>query len=135
MLLIFLVALSLVLFGGFLLVTALEKGRGRVGEPMRAKLDKKTARVAFIISHVDWSAFIKHLIRASIERIAHDIAHTSLLVIRFLERLLTRLVRALRERRAGIVVTKAPKKGLSLGETLRKFRKLKTSKREAKVEG
>lgn len=135
MLLIILVALSLTLFGGFLLLTAFETGRGRVGGSVRTRLDKHAARVAFIISHVDWSAFVKHLIRASAERIAHDVAHTSLLVIRFLERMLTRLVRALRERRAGIVVTPVPKKGLNLRETLQKFRKLKKHKIEAKNEG
>ncbi|MBP7741063.1 MAG: hypothetical protein KA104_00025 [Candidatus Pacebacteria bacterium] len=135
MLLIILVALSLTLFGGFLLLTAFETGRGRVGGSVRTRFDKHAARVAFIISHVDWSAFVKHLIRASAERIAHDVAHTSLLVIRFLERMLTRLVRALRERRAGIVVTPVPKKGLNLRETLQKFRKLKKHKIEAKNEG
>ncbi len=135
MVLLILVSLSLTLFGGFLLVTAFESGRGRVAGETRKKLDKYAARAWFIISHVDWSAFVKHLIRVSAERVAHDIAHTSLLIIRFLERLLTRAVRALRERRAGIAVSqKAPKTSLKLKEMLQKFRKSKKSKIEAKEE-
>ncbi len=95
-----LIAVSLLLFGGFLLLTAVEKKRGlRVAGKIRNHLDARTSRTLFIVSHVDWSAFIKHLVVSVTERAAHDIAHAVLSVVRTLERLLTRAVKSLRERR------------------------------------
>lgn len=100
MLYLILIAIALVLFGAFLLLTALERSRGfRILGTIRKRLDARVSRIAFVLSHVDWSAFIKHLVTSVLERIAHDSAHTVLLVVRFIERLLTRAVRYLRERR------------------------------------
>jgi hypothetical protein len=65
----------------------------------RYELDRKAARVFFIIRHVDWGAFVNDLLRSSTERLLHDIAHGSLIVVRALERALTRTVRTLRARR------------------------------------
>ncbi|MBU1292499.1 hypothetical protein KJ819_00340 [Patescibacteria group bacterium] len=94
------IGISLTLFGGFLLLTVFEKSRGlRVAGRVRNYLDARTSRTLFIVSHVDWSAFIKHLVVSGTERVAHDVAHAVLSVVRTIERLLTRAVKKLRERR------------------------------------
>lgn len=91
---------SLVLFIGFLVLTAFEKKRGlRVAGMLRNKLDVRTSRAAFVVSHVDWGAFLKHLLGTVLERVLHDVAHVVLRIVRTMERLLTRTVKALRERR------------------------------------
>lgn len=93
---------SLVLFIGFLGLTRLEARRGaRFLAPARAKLDRKASSVSFIAEHVDFPGFIRDTLRALVARVAHDIAHGSLIAVRFVERLLTRAVRALRERGHG----------------------------------
>lgn len=126
MLFIILVSLSCTLFGGFLLLTAVESRRqARVFPTMRAVLDKRVSRISFIISHVDWSAFAKHLVRTNTEKFLHDVAHGSLIVVRFVERTLTGVVRAMRERRSGLlVVSTNSRQHTSLRETLRGFRKV-----------
>ncbi len=94
---------AILLFLGFIILVAAEGKRGiRFLEDNRARLDTQVARALFVASHIDWSAFTKHLIREGAERAAHDAAHAILVLVRFLERMLTRAVRALRERRSGI---------------------------------
>lgn len=96
---------ALVLFFGFLLLTGVEKKRGtRFFSRSRAKLDAKVARVDEALRHVDFSAFVWHLAKDIVGRIVHDIAHVSLIVVRSLERLLTRIVRYMR----GKVVAQTP---------------------------
>ena len=95
-----LIGLSLALFGGFLVLVSFERSRGlRVAGEVRNKLDKKVARATFIAQHVDWGAFLRHLVGSAAERTAHDIAHSILRFVRTTERLLTRFVKYLRERR------------------------------------
>ncbi len=95
-----LIGISLILFGGFLVLTAFEQGRGlRVAGKLRNRLDAKVARLLFIIAHVDWPAFTRHLVGSTLARIAHDVTHATLVFVRSLERLLTQTVRQLRERR------------------------------------
>ncbi|MES2931716.1 MAG: hypothetical protein V4682_03410 [Patescibacteria group bacterium] len=104
MLYLILIGLSLILFGGFIALTAFERRRGlRVAGIYRNKLDAKVSRAAFIATHVDWGAFTKHLLGTVLERVLHDVAHFVLRIVRTTERLLTRTVKALRERR-GITV-------------------------------
>lgn len=104
MLYLILIATSLVLFGGFIMLTAFERKRGlRVAGVYRNKLDAKVSRAAFIATHVDWGAFTRHLLGTVLERVLHDVAHFVLRIVRTTERLLTRTVKALRERR-GITV-------------------------------
>ena len=117
------VGLSLALFGAFLLLTVLEARYGRVGGVMRARLDRRVARVSYIVGHIDWGGFVKHVVRSGLDRVAHDSAHATLQAIRFAERLLTQAVRSLRERRLGIATPAASRQRVSLRETLRKFRK------------
>lgn len=100
MLYLILIAVSLILLGGFLVLVSIERKRGlRVAGALRNRLDAKVSRVAFIVQHVDWGAFVKHLVGTVFERVAHDIAHGVLRAVRFVERLLTRTVRQLRARR------------------------------------
>ncbi len=100
MILIILIAIASMLFGGFLLLTAFEQGRGmRIAGSVRNSLDAKVARVSFVIAHVDWMAFAKHLVVSATSNMAHDAAHAVLMLVRYLERLLTRAVKSLRERR------------------------------------
>jgi hypothetical protein len=65
----------------------------------RYALDRKAMRAAFIIKHVDWGAFLWELTRSSSERLLHDLAHSTLIGVRFVERQLTSVVRVLRARR------------------------------------
>jgi hypothetical protein len=121
--LLILVGLSIFLFGAFLLLTVFEATYGRMGGSLRTRWDRRVARVTFIVAHIDWGAFVKHMVRSGLDRVAHDSAHASLQAIRFVERLLTRAVRSLRERRLGMVTPDVSRQRVSLRETLRKFRK------------
>jgi hypothetical protein len=93
--------LAIVLFAGFILLTYMEQRRGvRYFAHSREALDKRVGRLEFIAEHVDFAAFLRDNVKAVGERIVHDTAHGSLVAVRFVERLLTRAVRSLRERRA-----------------------------------
>lgn len=121
--LLILIGLSLALFGAFLLLTVLEARYGRVGGAVRVRMDRRVARISYIVAHIDWGGFVKHLVRSGLDRVAHDSAHATLQAIRFAERLLTQAVRSLRERRIGVVQPSVSRQQVSLRETLRKFRK------------
>lgn len=96
-----LIAVPLALLTLFLGITALEARTGRrfALSGARYRLDQKMERTAFIIRHVDWGAFLHDLTKSGAERLLHDIAHTTLLFVRAVERELTSLVRTLRARR------------------------------------
>ena len=88
------------LFFGFLLLTYYESRHGvRFFAGARYKLDRKMARLGFLIEHVDWGAFTAHLTKTSLNTVAHDTAHASLMLVRAVERFLTRTVSALRRSR------------------------------------
>jgi len=92
---------TIALLGGFFALTQYEARRGaRLFAEKRALLDRNIERVAFIIEHVDLGAYLRDEVRHLVGRISHDIAHLSLLAVRAVERLLTRLVRYLRSRHA-----------------------------------
>ena len=124
--LIILVAL-LTLLAGFMLLTAFETKTGRraLGR-LRERLDARTARTSFIIRHVDWAGFTKHSLRTGLEWVAHEIAHGILLLVRFLERSLTRIVRGLRERRGHAALRERP----TLRETVQRFRRSVSARRQ-----
>ncbi len=106
------VGVSIVLFIGFLALTRYEARRGtRFFAGSRAFLDTEAARVSFAFSHVDVPAFIRESLRTLVARIVHDIAHGSLIAVRFLERLLTRVVRALRTRHGAVLMEEQKKQG------------------------
>jgi len=91
--------LSIVLVGGFFVLTTYEQRRGtRVFAEYRMRLDAFVTRVLFITTHVDFEAFLRETLRIVGARIVHDLAHIMLLLVRAAERLLTRLVRHLRAR-------------------------------------
>ena len=97
MLYLLLIFVSIVLLAGFLLLTEYEKRRGaRFLAEHRMRLDQTVERVEFILAHVNLAMFLRDEIRHLLSRLGHDIAHLSLLVVRAIERLLTRLVRRLR---------------------------------------
>lgn len=99
-----LIGLSLMLLGGFLVLVALEQRHGfRIAGTGRAWLDRKVARASFVAAHVDWGAFLRYLASTAVERVLHDAAHGILRLVRMTERMLTRAVKRLRERR-GILV-------------------------------
>lgn len=116
------VGISCALLGGFIILTALERRHGRLFGEARKKLDRWVGRVTYIARHVDWSSFVKDIVHSSVERVVHDIAHASLKLVRFLERLLTRLVRSLRERRVG-QVTREPRQRVSVHAILQTLKK------------
>lgn len=114
---------ALVLFFGFLGMTALERNRGsRFFAPMRANLDAKVSRVAKGLEHVDFSAFLWHLARDVGGKLVHDVAHISLIVVRSLERFLTRIVRYLRGK-VPAPATPPEGKGSAFVETITYFKK------------
>ncbi len=95
---------SIVLFSGFLGLTLAEARTGRrvFAQPRRA-LDKKVAQAMFLIEHVNWSDFLSHFVQSIAARVVHDIAHWSLLLVRFIERRLTAIVRYMRDRRPNLL--------------------------------
>lgn len=99
--LLLLILVPLALLGLFLGLVAHEERAGRriLLPGRRHHFDLKASRAFFVIQHVDWGAFLNDLTRTSAERLIHDVAHSTLLGVRFAERHLTRLVRALRARR------------------------------------
>ncbi|MEA2701885.1 MAG: hypothetical protein QOE22_594 [Candidatus Parcubacteria bacterium] len=88
------------LFLAFLLLTAYEARRGsRFFATFRYRLDSKVSRAQFLVEHIDWGALTAHLTRTSLNTVAHDAAHGTLIGVRAVERNLTRAVSVLRTRR------------------------------------
>ncbi len=118
------ILISLALFGAFLLLTAFERMLGkRLLAGGRSVLDSRVSRASFVLRHVDWIAFLKHASTVIFERVAHDLAHGALLIIRLLERLLTRTVRTLRERQLGASPVKPTEKKSLLEKARNSFRR------------
>lgn len=89
--------ITIALLAGFLFLTAYEARRGsRILASYRSRLDAETARIEFIVEHVDLAAYLHEEGKGILERIGHDIAHISLQGVRGAERILTRTVRRLR---------------------------------------
>lgn len=111
----------------FFVIVVIERRRGhRYFDTVRRKLDADTSRMFYVLEHVDWPAFFAHITKVSLERIAHDMVHGTLILIRAVEKSLTRAIRVLRERVAhqdGVKV-----EGFQLKETMRQFRKSLTKK-------
>ena len=88
----------------------------------RTRTDRKVARASFMFIHIDWGGFFGHLAKLSLERAAHDIVHGTLVVVRTVERVLTGMIKSLRERLARRVPGSRAE-GYQFGSTLRRFRK------------
>lgn len=92
-----LILASFALLAGFFALVNYEARRGsRLYEPNRAKLDRTVERIVFITEHVNLAEFLRDEVRHLVGRIGHDIVHFSLIVVRAIERILTSLVRRLR---------------------------------------
>jgi hypothetical protein len=115
---------SLILFVAFLVLTRVEMGRGgRFFARQRMALDAEVERWSFVATHVDFPAFIRDGSRALVARIIHDVAHGSLIAVRFLERLLTRAVRALRIHHAhGVAPTASANPSSEFVATMKDFK-------------
>ena len=97
--------ISVALLGGFLVLTSYETARGmRFYGAFRERLDHTATHLGFIWNTVNLAAFVRDEIRHLAERIGHDAVHLSLVVVRAIERTLTRLVRYMRTRQAATVV-------------------------------
>lgn len=96
-----LIAVPLAVLALFVAVVAYEQHTNRrlVLSSKRYAFDMKVERASFIIQHVDWGAFFNDLTRSGAERLLHDLAHVTLILVRFIERELTGVVRTLRARR------------------------------------
>ncbi len=115
---------SLLLLLGFVLWSWFETTHGfRLLARPRRTFDRQVARTYFIITHIDWGAFIAHIAKITFERVAHDVVHTTLLLVRATERILTRTIRTLRERVASHESTGEPVEGSQLIATIIRFRK------------
>ena len=93
------VTASLILLGGFVVLVGYESRRGvRFFADRRSQLDVLVTRLAFIYTHIDFSAFFKSELRRLIARTSHAAATSTLTFVRAAERFLTRVVRSLRIR-------------------------------------
>jgi len=93
--------ISIALLSGFFVLTECETKRGvRFLAPQRTRLDEIVDRVMFVVTHVDFNSFVRDITRRLVHYMAHEVAHFSLLVVRAVERFLTRIVQHLRAKRA-----------------------------------
>jgi len=96
-----LILLSLVLAVGFGVMLTYESRSGaRLFGAERSALDARVDHAVFILTHIDFVAFVREEGKHLLARIGHDSAHLVLQSVRAVERLLTRIVRALRAHRA-----------------------------------
>ena len=107
----------------FIVFLYVERKMGkRLFATQRTRTDRKVSRASFMFTHIDWGGFFGHLAKLSLERVAHDVVHGTLVLVRTVERVLTGMIKNLRERLA----RRAPgsrTEGFQLGSTLRRFRK------------
>lgn len=104
---------SIAAFAGFFGLTLVEARTGtRVLDTPRRALDTYVARTIFLVKHVDWTDFFSHLAGVITARIVHDVAHTSLLIVRFVEHELTRVVRYLRDRHPNLLAPRPSRRPL-----------------------
>jgi hypothetical protein len=116
-------AIGILLFVGFLAVVMYETRRGkRFFEPLRRRLDRQVRLGIFVLTYVDWKGFFRHLFQSLFARMAHDVAHMFLVVVRVVERQLTSVVRYLRDRRPNVLAPK-PSREPIVAQTIRYVRK------------
>lgn len=91
------ILITLALLAGFSILTDYETRRGaRFCAAYRTRLDQNVERMEFIFEHVNFGEFLRDEMRHLVSRIGHDAVHFSLLLVRAVERLLTRLIKHLR---------------------------------------
>ncbi len=112
-----LIITSILLFTGFLGLTMAENRMGkRVLGGLRKAFDTHVRRGMFLVQHVNWSHFLSHLVQGLVARMVHDVAHVSLLLVRFMERRLTSVVRYMRDRRP-IMLAPKPSRASIVNQT------------------
>lgn len=90
---------TILLFMSFLTLTRYEMRRGeRYFKEVRKGLDRKAMHAVAIATHEDLPKVLQGALRALMARMAHDLAHGTLILVRFIERQLAGVVRALRSR-------------------------------------
>lgn len=95
------IGVTLVLLGGFFVLTGYEARRGeRYFAAKRSRLDQTVEHIEFVFQHVDFGAFVRDEVRRLFGQLSHFIVHFSLQSVRAIERILTRLVRYLRSKQA-----------------------------------
>lgn len=93
----YLILASLALLGIYFIVTSYEMRRGtRFFESKRVAFDRFVERITFVLTHVDFAAFLRDEVRTVAKRLGHDFVQISLQGIRAVERLLTRVMKHLR---------------------------------------
>ena len=108
----------------FVVILVIERKRGKTFFPRtRGRFDTNVARAVYVVNHIDWGAFFGHVLKLSLEKIAHDIVHGVLLMVRTVERSLTRAIRVLRERLAYRSDSSEATDGFELTKTIQRFRK------------
>lgn len=111
------IAVVALLLAGFLFLTALEGRRGaRVMPGARAALDAAALRAAATLSSGRILTSAAHAASIASRHAVHEVVHIVLIVIRAIERTLTRIVRAIRESNA-LHLEKSRKKEPSPAET------------------
>ncbi len=91
------ILVSLAILVGFFIVTVYEMRSGmRFFEAERVRFDSAVARTQFVIENVNLGEFARDEVHHLIGRIGHAVVYVSLLAVRSIERLLTRIVRHLR---------------------------------------
>jgi len=103
-----LVGLPIALFAGLLLLTRYEAAHSaRFFAARRSAFDLRLTHLQFALTHIDFESFVREQAHILGARIAHDIAHLALLIVRAVERILTRLVKQLRARHGIVAVNTA----------------------------
>ncbi len=112
-----LLIISLLLFLGFFGLTVMEAETGvRFLERPRGRFDAYLMRMAFVARHIDWGDLLSHVVESMVARVVHDVAHWSLLFVRFVERELTNIVQYLRNRRPNVLAPH-PSRSSSFAQT------------------
>ncbi len=86
--------ITFVLLTGFFLLAGYEARSGvRYFADHRSRLDKHVERIEFILAHIDLGAFLRSEVRHFAGQVGHGIVHVSLVAVRSVEKLLTRVIR------------------------------------------
>jgi hypothetical protein len=97
------VGVPVLLLSGFLALTQYETTAGtRFFEDERSRFDRFVTRWLFVYEHVDFVAFFRDIASMALHHVGHTLTHVSLQVVRWVERLLTRLIRFFHAREAAL---------------------------------
>lgn len=109
---------------GFLALTRFEMRRGgvRYMATRRHMLDVEVDRWKSAVEHIDVPVMVNGAVRTLSARLAHDVAHGTLVAVRFIERMLTRAVRALRMHHATTVISTTAHPSSDFVATMKDFK-------------